>query len=110
MAEYPNMTVLWAMRDFCLKRVDGRNGRGYIWNGGREVGDGKNSVMLLVWFVFFFKKNYTETHFHCRNTDIAIDYYNLRVSLVGGPITQNFDKSNSYRQSVVKSSKSSNKP
>ena len=58
MAEYPNMTVLWAMRDFCLKRVDGRNGRGY--------------------------------------TDIAIAYYNLRVSLVGGPITQNFDKSNSY--------------
>ena len=34
MAEYPNMTVLWAMRDFCLKRVDGRNGRGYIWDGG----------------------------------------------------------------------------
>ena len=46
MAEYPNMTVLWAMRDFCLKRVDGRNG----------VGDGKNSVMFLVWFVFFLKK------------------------------------------------------
>ena len=33
MAEYPNMTVLWAMRDFCLKRVDGRNGRGDIWDG-----------------------------------------------------------------------------
>ena len=42
------------------------------------------------------KKNCTETYFHCRNTDIAIAYYNLRVSLVGGPITQNFDKSNSY--------------
>ena len=44
MAEYPNMTVLWAMRDFCLKRVDGRNGRGYIWDGGGGggVGDGKN--------------------------------------------------------------------
>ena len=55
MAEYPNMTVLWAMRDFCLKRVDGRNGRGYIWDGG-GVGDGKNSVMFLVWFVFFLKK------------------------------------------------------
>ena len=57
MAEYPNMTVLWAMRDFCLKRVDGRNGRGYIWDvGGGGVGDGKNSVMFLVWFVFFLKK------------------------------------------------------
>ena len=64
--------------------------------GGGGVGDGKNSVMFLVWFVFFFKKNCTETYFHCRNTDIAIAYYNLRVSLVGGPITQNFDKSNSY--------------
>ena len=24
--------------------------------GGGGVGDGKNSVMFLVWFVFFFKK------------------------------------------------------
>ena len=34
MAEYPNMTVLWAMRDFCLKRVDGRNGKVTFGMGG----------------------------------------------------------------------------